>query len=262
MLSFKRDFNAKRLNAVVNDPAVFSEVAMPGQEIGKLDFTPLAQDLNNYILMTDKGGIVAHRQELGIFEIHTQFLEDYRGHAAIRTVRDMVSWLFINSDAVELLTKIPERNPAALGLVRAIQGKFEFNRAGAYTAHDGNICGVDYYSLAFRDWASSIYAVDRLAKSGREFHAKLEELQQGSAKRHPEDAIHDIMVGATVEQIFAGQVDKALILYNRWARFAGYAEVRLLSRLPLILDIQDSVLLIHPHERGFEVLEVRQCQSG
>lgn len=259
MLPFKRDLRADRINRVVNDPSVFPDVALAGQE--SLDLTPVVKNLANIVLMCDEGGIVAHWQEPGLFEIHTQFTERYRGISTVKTVREMLSWLFIHSEAVELLTKIPRNNERALGLVRAIGGKFEFGRDAAHVGISGEVVGVDYYSLRLDDWKYSAWASPGLMAAGHAFHQQLGEKKRAMlhvAEEHPEDAAHDINVGATVEMIWAGQIDKALTLYNRWARFAGYAEVRLLSRFPLLIDIADSVLHIDREKREFEVLEIRE----
>lgn len=258
MLPFKRDLRADRINRVVNDPSVFPDVALAGQE--SLDLTPVVKNLANIVLMTDEGGIVAHWQEPGLYEIHTQFTERYRGVSAVRTVREMLSWLFLRSEAVELLTKIPRNNERALGLVRAIGGKFEFGRENAHAALDGEIVGVDYYSLGINDWKYSAWASPGLMASGAAFHQQLEERKRAmlwTGEAHGEDPAHDINVGATVQMIFAGLPEKALHLYNRWARFAGYAEARMLSRSPLVIDIADSVLHVDIEKRDFEVLEIR-----
>lgn len=263
MLPFRRDLRADRINRVVNDPSVFPEVAPPGAE--SIDMTLAVKNLANVFLMTDEGGIVADWKEPGIYEIHTQFTERYRGTSAIRTVREMLSWLFIHTDAMELFTKIPRSNERALGLVRAINGKFEFSREAAHTLHSGDIVGVDYYSLGYRDWLYSPWASSFLVTRGAWFHEKLEEMKRARLvmePQHPEDPAHDINVGATVEMILAGQVDKGLTLYNRWARFAGYAEVRLLSRQPLLIDIANCVLHVDRETRDFEILEVKPAPAG
>lgn len=261
MLPFRRDFNAQRLNRVVNDPSVLKDVATPEQlAVGapSLDLSPIVRDLGNIVLMCDEGGIVAHRQELGVYEIHTQFTERYRGVSCIKTVREMINWMFINTDAMELLSKIPEVNKAALGLVRAIGGRFEFAREGAYPLADGVSCNVDYYALRYSDWLYSGYAMPSLTTMGKWFHDKLEEkkIAHGFAGNfHPDDPSHDINVGATVSMIFGSQVDKGLALYNRWARFAGYAEVRKVSQQPLLLDIADSIILVDIGQKDFEVIQ-------
>jgi len=176
-------------------------------------------------------------------------------------VRDMISWLYINTDCMELLTKIPANNKGALGLVRSINGKFEFSREKVYPLADGTACDIDYYALRYADWLYTGYAMAALTSRGKWFHTKVEEqklaMRREAEPAHADDPAHDVNVGATVEMILAGQVDKAILLYNRWARFAGYAEVRLISRLPLVVDIADAVLLIDIAARDFEVIQCR-----
>lgn len=257
-MDFKRDFNAKRINRVCNDPSVLPEVALPGQE--SIDCTALVGDLRNIVLMADGGGIIALWQEPGIYEIHTQFVESARGIGAIRTVREMISWLFLRSPAMELQTKIPASNKAALGLVRAINGRLEFEREDAWQLADGTSCRMDYYALRWSDWLYSGWAMGPLAARGEWFHEELERQKTAflaPPEGHPHDAAHDVNVGATVEMILAGQVEKALTLYARWARFAGYAPARLLSLDPLVLDIQNAVLRVDRDEKSFEVLAVK-----
>lgn len=254
MLPFKRDFNAARLNRVCNDPSVLPEIALPGQD--HLELTPLVADLRNVALMCDEGGILAKWQEPGIYEIHTQFTERYRGVSAVRTVREMISWLFLHSPAMELQTQVPDCNRGALALVQAISGRFEFERANAWHGPNG-LCGMAYYALRWSDWLYSPWAMGGLSARGEWFHSRLDEAKRAflmPPDAHVPDSAHDVNVGATIEMIFAGQTEKALTLYNRWARFAGYAEVRLISTSPLVIDIQDAVLLIDTKREDFEVL--------
>ncbi len=258
MLPWKRDFTATRLERVCNDPSVFSEITQPGQ--GPLQLTGLVNDLRNIVLMSDEGGIVAQWREPGLYEIHTQFTEKYRGVGAVRTVREMVSWLFLNSPAMELQTQIPAVNQAAHGLVKAISGRLEFEREGVWKLADGSSCRMDYYTLRYTDWLYSAWAMGPLAARGEWFHAKLDATKRALLvvpESHGADAAHDVNVGATIEMIFGGQIDKSLTLYNRWARFAGFAEVRAVSAQPLIVDIQDALVLVDIWKQDFEVLSVR-----
>ncbi len=258
MLPFKRDFTPARVNRVCNDPSVLPEVALPGQET--LDLSPVVADLRNIVLMCDEGGIIAHWREPGVYEIHTQFTERYRGVSAVRTTREMVSWLFLHSPAMELQTKVPDCNAGAQGLVKAINGRFEFERADAWQGSAG-LCCVAYYTLRWSDWLYSPWAMGALAARGEWFHSRLDEAKRAflaPPEGHGADPAHDVNVGATIELILKGQqLDKALTLYNRWARFAGYAEVRLISAQPLLIDIQDAIILVDLKGEDFEVLQVR-----
>jgi len=226
-----------------------------------MELSPIVNDLRNIVLMCDEGGIIAHWREPGIYEIHTQFTEKYRGVGAVKTIREMVSWLFLNSPAMELQTQVPEVNRGAQALVKAISGRLEFERDGAWIAPSGP-CRMDYYTLRYSDWLYAPWAMGGLAARGEWFHQRLDNAKRAffqAPDSHPQDAAHDVNVGATIEMIFAGQVDKALTLYNRFAKFAGYAEVRAISAQPLILDIQDAVVLVDIWKKGFEVLSCRQA---
>lgn len=256
MLPFRRDFNPARINRIVNDPSVFPDVALPGQE--SLDLSPIVGDLRNIVLMCDEGGIIAKWQEPGVYEIHTQFTERYRGVSAVRTIREMVSWLFLQSPAMELQSQVPEGNVGAEAAIRAVGARFEFERAGAWPSRDGTPAkSVGYYTLRYSDWLYQPYAAGVLAPLGEEFHRKLEEKKLAflsPPEGHAEDPAHDLNVGATMAMIWAGQVDKAISLYARWARFAGYHPANLVSRDPLILDIGNALLLLNTKKEDFEIL--------
>lgn len=258
MLPFRRDYNAKRLNRVCNDPSVFPDISVPGQ--GPMDLSALVNDLRNIALMCDEGGIFAIWREPGIYEIHTQFTERYRGISAVKTVREMVSWLFLQTPAMELQTQVPAYNQGAHALVKAISGRLEFERDGVWQLADGTSCRMDYYTLRYADWLYSPWTMGPLATRGEWFHAKLEAAFAGfllAPEVHEHDPAHDVNLGATVEMIFAGEVEKGLTLYNRWARFAGYAEARIVSAKPLIIDQQNALLLIDLWGKDFEVLSVQ-----
>lgn len=253
---FHRDYTAERLNKIANHPAVFPFIAMKGQEAG-LDLSPLINNLNNIALLCPDGGIMALTVEQGIYEIHTQFTGELRGAAMIKLVRDMISELFLNSPAVELVTQIPVSNPAALGLVRAISGRFEFSRENAWIGLDGIPTAVDYYALRWNDWVWSDWAMKGLEAKGIAFHEELERQQLSlgfTEPPHLDDPAHNVMVGATLELFRNGWLDKALIMYNRWARFAGYAEIGLLSYHPTVVDIRTAVLELKGSE--FRVVRV------
>lgn len=263
MLPFRRDFNAKRLNRVCNDPSVFPEISLPSQ--GPMDLTALVADLRNIALLCDEGGILALWREPGIYEIHTQFTEKYRGVSAVKTVREMVSWLFLQSPAMELQTQVPAVNQAAHSLVKAISGRLEFERDGVWALPDGQSCRMDYYTLRYSDWLYSAWAMGGLAARGEWFHKRLDDAKAAflcPPEAHAPDAAHDVNVGATIEMIFAGQTVKSLTLYNRWARFAGYAQVRLVNQEPLVIDIDDAVLLVDIQQKDFEVLQCKVTNAN
>lgn len=248
----QREFDATRLNAVVNHPAVHPWVSLPGQ--GELDLTPAASDPRNVLLMTEGGGLLFVQHEPGVYEVHTQFVPEVRGRAALKATREAVHWMFTRTDCMEILTKVPQGNVAAEALTRALGGVLDFERKDAWQTPLG-LRSVKYYGLRYADWVKS---AGGLVERGHWFHDQLEseKVRMGShAVVHDDDPAHDRHVGAAVEMILRGQVAKAIVLYNRWARFAGYVELQVVSVAPLIIDIQEA--LIQVSDGNFEVIQCR-----
>lgn len=251
VLSVSREFAAEHLNAVVNDPAVRPWV---GGGTGPLDLSGLVADRANYLLMGLGGGILFQRIDAGFYEAHTQFLPEARGPSAVRAVRDALRYMFTRTDAVEIVTKVPEGNAGALGLVRAIHGQKQFRREKAWPSAAGPVA-VDFYALSINAWAGK---AEELAASGEWFHGKLEAAKAetvGAAPPHDDDEAHDRYVGATVEMVAAGQIAKAMGFYARWARFAGYGPIAVIATNPVVIDIGDAILAVRGD--NFEVLLCR-----
>lgn len=242
-LTLRRDFDARRLNRVVNDPMVKPHVALPDQMDQEIDLTGVVSDRRNVALMCDHGGLLFHWQEPGIYEVHTQFLEPARGQPAIEFTQAALEWMFLRTSAMEILTKVPVPNVGAAWLAQKVGCRLEFTRDDAWPTPQGAVA-MKYYAIRWHDWVGK---APGLAERGHEFH---EWLTQAKVARglgldpHPDDSSHDQMVGATMEMFLAGQVDKACILYNRWARFAGYAPIQVIGMDPLEIDISDGRVIV------------------
>lgn len=250
-LSVCREFSAERLNHVANHPDVRPWV---GGGSGALDLTPLVADQRNMLLMGQGGGVLFQFLDPGLYEAHTQFLPEARGKEAVLAVKDALRWMFTRSDAIEIVTKVPNGNAAALGLVRAIHGQKLFDREKVWPTADG-LTGVAYYSLPIMTWAGK---AEELAVSGQSFHGKLEAAKSataGAAPLHDDDEAHDRYVGATVEMIAAGQVAKGINFYNRWSRFSGYGPVAVIATNPVVVDIGDALIAVRDDD--FDVLLCR-----
>src|SRR6185312_16925279 len=162
-LSVCREFSAERVNAVVNHPEVRPWV---GGGEGPVDLTPLVANPANVLLTGEGGGVLFQCLAPGLYEAHCQFLPEARGPQSIQAVKDALRWLFTSSDAVQIVTKVPAGNKAALGLVRAIHGQKLFEREKVWPVGD-ELQGVGYYSLTLMQWAGK---ADGLAVSGQWFH--------------------------------------------------------------------------------------------
>lgn len=244
-MAIHRVYQPNVINLVLNDPSVRPHVG----GVGTLDLGPLLVDERNVLLMEGEvGGVFFHWQEPGVYEAHTQYLPEGRGARAFEATREAVDWLFSHTDAMELYSKAPGYNTAANTLARALGARVAFRREGAWLMGDGSADAVNYWALPHASWALSSPSAKAL---GHNFHLELE-AKLPDAEPHPDDPAHDSYVGATIMTLRAGQVAKAVVLYNRWARFAGYEPIALISLNPLVIDIKTAKLLLTAD--GFEVL--------
>lgn len=248
----RRSFDAKEINAIFNDPSVFPMLALPGS--ASIDVAPLVADERNVFLIAEGGVISFAWHDVNTYQVHTGFKKGFRGSNAIRASRAAYRWMFTHTDCFELLTLVPGNNPAAALFCRLVGATFEFERKAIWPTPDGDV-GVSFWSFRYDDW---IRKTPELMLSGREFHSRLEaEFSRHDRweEQHADEDCHDLHVGACAEMIYAGQLDKAISLYNRWARFAGYGELALISRSPAVIDIGNALLQIA--EDSFKVILVR-----
>jgi hypothetical protein len=237
----RRSFDAADINPVLNDPSVLPSITVPGIET--LDVTALLADPCNVLLATEGGGIIFAQQEPGIYEAHTMFLPAYRGRYAIRFALSACRWMFTHTDCMVLLTRIPSFNLAATQLARLMGATREFDRKAVWPTAAGPV-DMAFWALRYDDWVRKSHT---LSESGHEFHEKLkaERDRLGSIEpQHADEDCHDRYVGACVETIRGGQPEKAIVLYNRWARFSGYAQISMIARNPLLIDIGDALIQV------------------
>jgi hypothetical protein len=247
-----RSYDATAINAIFNDPSVFPLVSIPGIET--LDVSNLLADERNILLMAEGGGILFCWHEPCTYEVHTAFLEGFRGRHAIRASKAAYRWMFTRSDCLVLLTKVPAINPAAAAFCKIVGATLEFERKAIWPTNDGPV-DMGYWSLRYDDWIRQTPAVK---KSGKKFHDRLtEEFERNGRQeeQHPDEDCHDLHVGACVEMIYGGQLEKAVALYNGWAYFAGYGLINLVSRSPVVIDIGNALLQIT--DDTFKVILVR-----
>jgi len=228
--------DAEFLNSVINDPTVRPSV-WPGN--GPLDAKALL-DAGAVFLRAEHGGFLLEEKGPGLFEVHTVFLPEGRGSHALEACRDGMFHMFTTTPCVEVITRISKTNVAAKRLARSAGMKRLFQvEVGNFGVPD------EIYSIRLDEWA---FKDPRCVKAGEWFHGRFD-------PDHEDEPDHDRFVGATVEQIKGGQVDKALFFYNRWALMAGYASISLKSREPLVLDI-----VSHTVRWDGENMEVTPCR--
>ncbi len=251
-----RSFDAGAINKILNHADVYPLVS--GNLVGPLDATALVEDHRNVLLMADGGGILFCQDEPGIYEVHSNFLPTHRGKYAIDVSKQAYRWMFLNTDCMILQTRIPSFNRPARMAARQVGFAPLFKREKAWATPHG-VFDLSYYSLPYERW---VISADDLEEAGQSYHDRLDEEFARHGRKpheHPDDLAHDRYAGVCAATVYAGQPEKAIILYNRWARFAGYGQIKMTSRKPLIIDIDEAILLIG--DRTFKVLKCRSPQQ-
>jgi len=249
-----RSFDAKEANRIINDPAILSKIAP--SDIDQIDLTEVIANPRN-VLLEVEGGILLFGADIegGRYELHTTFLPDYGGVHALTVSREAYRWMFTHTECMEIVTRVPAVNRAAALMARKIGFIPQFSRHDVWKTLDG-YCDVKFYSLSYETWLGM--AKDELIESGRRFHRELDAQRAAMGHgepHHPDEDCHDHYVGARCETIYSGQPAKAVVLYNRWARWSGYGQIALISQSPLVIDIGDAVLLIQNGD--FKILRIK-----
>lgn len=225
--------DATFLNAIANDPCVRPWIG--GDPSIPVDLAPLLSDQGNYAIVCEHGGWVLHNLAPGTYEIHTLFGKAGRGAYFRNAAVEMLRWMFTRTDALEILTKCPDDNPGAKMASTWVGFRERFHRDDAWKPG----VGVSYRALTIDDW----YVRDPQARmEGAKFHEALEWAKGPDVHQHPEDIAHDQAVGAALMMAYAGQIDRGVAFFNRWAMFAGYAQIERIG--PREIDIQDALIEI------------------
>lgn len=241
----RRTFDPSLLNQVINHPQVRPWMA-PGD--GPLDVTAVVSNPANFALVTEGGGFILHNQGQGIYEVHSQFLPEHRTNTR-EAMRAGFDYMFTRTDCERVVTQVPDNNRAAQCLAKAARFRPMFRR------EQGLLGPTEYMGLSIDEWAQDNRSLEA---DGEWFHDQLEQAKKahGSALPvHDHDPAHERAVGAAVRMVRAGNAAKGVNFYNRWARFAGYAQITLISTQPVVIDVVDAVV-----GNDMEILLCRQAQ--
>jgi hypothetical protein len=187
----------------------------------------------NLTLIVNGGwfGLINHG--LARLEVHTVFAGGNKGRNAVRGAREAKRYLFIETNTYELITKVPAYNQTAKHLAEMMGFRTLFTRANVWKK-GGIPHAMDYMQLTVDDWILT----GECRRSGEAFHDLVHQTLPRH-EHHASDPVHDCYVGAAIEMALAGNVDKAILFYNRYALWAGYATVIEQSRNPLRLVAGD-----------------------
>lgn len=249
----ERTFDAKFINAVAN-----SDDCLGGLTVGSMeaiDYTPVVKDMRNVVMVGQHGGFVFHRLLPGLYEVHSQVLKPGRGAWALSAVQESVRYLFTQTEAMELVTRVPEGNNPARSLTLAMGGVAEGVLDSPKLTFSWTM-----YRLTIQDW---MQRAPGLVEMGEWFHHRLHqeyETKGIKAPIHDEDEFHNRYVGAAAYMVLGRQPLKGISFYNRWAAMALAPFAAVISTNPLVIDIRDVKLLVSNGD--FEVLDPCPAQSS
>lgn len=241
-----RTLDATPFNAIFRHPEVRPWM---GFGLAEADLTPIVSDPRNYCLLTadGEGGYILVRLDQGLYAAHTLSLPSARGRGMFRLMQEGFAHMFTATDAVEIVTMVPDGNERGDKWAQLAGFRETFRREACFQLID-RMVGGSFRSLAYGDWVLR----DRdNGREGGEFHDRLE--AKLPHENHTEDRVHDSWVGATLRGCQAGNAAKSVALYNRWAVQAGYLPVRILSLTPPLVDIGTAVIGLNT--QGLDILK-------
>lgn len=146
----QRDTTGEIANRIVNHPAVRPSFTIDPEH--ELDFRPLAHDPNTIILVGEPpiGTFVFYRLLAGVYEAHGASLPEGRGEWTDRFARHCLYFLFTSTDAIEILTRVPQGHLATSTLVRQLG--FTWRWARPATRFRGQNVPFAVWSLTMMDW--------------------------------------------------------------------------------------------------------------
>ncbi len=226
-----RSLDPAPFNRIFNDPEVrpWMGHGYEFQDLGVVVTNPA-----NYCFLTPNrdGGYIVARLDDGLYVAHTLALQSARGRPMLQLMRDGFAYMFTATDAVEIVTTCPDGNDAGARWADTA-GFRETHRRETWFPLGNEIVGTSFRSLGYADWVPRHEPNRRL---GALFHDQLQ------IATHADDPIHDAWVGATVAGCQAGNIEKAVRLYNRFALQTGYHPAAILSTIPPLIDTGDAIV--------------------
>lgn len=244
----QRTLDPTNFNTVCNHPEVRPWLA--GE--GTLDVSDHITNPYNFAFEIDGGGYILLNQGNGLYEVHSQFVPEARRYS-MRVMRDAMDYVFTRTDCIALITQLPDNNPAATSLARKGGFKEWFRR------EETPLGPSEFAGLHIAEWAA---ANADLEADGEWFHQRCAEalaVARPDLPEHPEDKVHDRIVGAAVRMFRKGNSEKAALFYNQWAHENGYPPIALLTSNPPLIDMSEDGLtfLVEVRDGNMDVLVCR-----
>jgi RimJ/RimL family protein N-acetyltransferase len=136
------------VNSILNHPKVRPWL---GMDDAPLDFTEVLGRHDVYALFGECGGQFYHHVGPQTYEVHSAYLPEARGKVALATTKETLRWMFSQTDATDIITRVPRGNVAAKALARACGLKHATVLPDGW-ARNGKKIPCDVMSLTLQAW--------------------------------------------------------------------------------------------------------------
>lgn len=188
MMRVERATSAERINAILNHPDVRPWIV--SDDTKPLDLSMVVNDRAHYFLIGPRQTVLCFRIMLGIYEFHVAALPDGRGREMVEFAEAAETVMFTQTDAVELMTRIPLTHRASEGLAKI---------RGFTPRWERPSCLFRGQNVAYRVWSKTL-----------------------------QEWIEDYDIAEVVAAMSdAGQIVKATAWHNRWAALSREPLMRL-----------------------------------
>lgn len=209
------------LRSILDHPAMHCEI---GEDIDAMVSNP-----NNICLAAEYGTMLFIRYFEGIYEADARVLPMGRGEWSKEFAESAIRYMFCGTDAIEILSHVPEGRVASAAACRMMGGRVQFHRRDK---------SATVYSLPIQDWWPR---ADGLIQRGIEFRDWMR--KQGSRFDVLDDE-HARVLGVTAEMILEARTAKAVVFYNRWGLSTRQPVMPLHSLEPFQVGLGDGVLSV------------------
>lgn len=242
----ERTTDASAINAILNHPQVrpyIADIADGYVDVGKqLAAGALA-------LAGEYGAFMVYRYDVGIYECHTAVLPAGRGAWALAFAKAGATFMFTQTDCVEIMTRVPQGHVAAKALSEAVGFRHQFTTPPDCLFR-GKAVPCHIYAMPMAEWFSR---AEGLEAHGAAFHRWLNaQVGNGHGEPHPADPGHNKVIGAALAMVSGGQVAKGIAFYNKNSIAARHATISLLSLNPPQIRFDAGVLTMTPDGLRFE----------
>lgn len=146
----RRDPMGDICNAIVNHPTVRPGMISANDEV--LDLRPLAHDPRGVLLLGEPafGCFLCYRVLDGVYEVHAGILPEGRGPWCLEFGLSSVRHMFTTTDAIEIITRIPQGHIGTLALAKRTGFKERWQRP--HCRFRGQDVPYGVWSVSMLDW--------------------------------------------------------------------------------------------------------------